>query len=142
MHRMPRASFQLQEDSSSKYEVKVDVVNLILHIHTQTHTHTYMHAYIHTSPLQGAHLMVCNRSWHLPGNPKLVWHPVRLIKEGGCVDLSMDTQHLKYSLVVLVYEGSALTLPLVLLSPRIIMVCHCSSTMTRDHFLLISYSTK
>ena len=21
---------------------------------------------------QGAHLMFCNRSWHLPGNPKLV----------------------------------------------------------------------
>ena len=21
--------------------------------------------------------MVCNRSWHLPGNPKLVWYPAR-----------------------------------------------------------------
>ena len=48
----------------------------------------------------GAHLMVCSRSWHLPGNPKLVWHPAYLIKEGGCVDLSMDTLHLKYPLVL------------------------------------------
>ena len=39
--------------------------------------------------------MVCNRSWHLPGNPKLVWHPVRLINKGGCVDLFVDTMHLK-----------------------------------------------
>ena len=58
--------------------------------------------------------MVGNRSWHLTGNP------VRLIKEGGCVDLSMETLHLKYSLVLFGSEGSALTLPLFLLSPRII----------------------
>ena len=86
--------------------------------------------------------MVCNRSWHLPGNPKLVWHPARLIKEWVCVDLSMETLHLKDPLVLFGYEGSALTLPLFLLSPRIIMLCHCSSTMTKDHFLLISYGTK
>ena len=35
--------------------------------------------------------MVCNRSWHLPGNPELVWQPAHLIKEGGFVALSMDT---------------------------------------------------
>ena len=39
--------------------------------------------------------MVCNRSWHLPENPRLVWHPARIIKEGGCVHLSFDTMHLK-----------------------------------------------
>ena len=60
--------------------------------------------------LIGAHLIVCNRSWHLPGNPELMWHPARLKKEGGCVDLSMDTLHLKYPLVLFGYEGSALTL--------------------------------
>ena len=38
---------------------------------------------------------VCNRSRHLVGSPKLVWHPACLIKEGGYVDLSMDTLHLK-----------------------------------------------
>ena len=83
--------------------------------------------------------MVCNRSLYLPGNPKPVWYPARLIKEGGCVDLSMDTLHLKYPLVLFGSEGSALTLPLFLLSPRIIMLCHCSETMTKDHFLLIFY---
>ena len=86
--------------------------------------------------------MVCNRSWHLLGNPKLVWHPARLIKEGGCEDLFMDTLHLKDPLVLFGSKGSALTLPLFLLSPRIIMLCHCSSTMTTDHFLLTSYGTK
>ena len=86
--------------------------------------------------------MVCNRSWHLPGNPKLVWHPARLIKEGGCVDLSVDTLHLKDPLVLFGSEGSALSLPLFHLSHRIIMLCHCSSTVTKDHFLVIFYITK
>ena len=35
-----------------------------------------------------------NRSWHLPGNPKQAWHPDCIMKEGACVDLSMDTMHL------------------------------------------------
>ena len=70
--------------------------------------------------------VVCNRSWYLPGNPKLVWHPARLIKEGGCVDLSMDTMHLKDPLVLFGSEDSAFTLPLFLLSLRIIMLCHSS----------------
>ena len=70
------------------------------------------------------------------------WHHARLIKEWGCVDLSMNTLHLKYPLVLFGCEGSALTLPLFLLSPRIIMLCHCSSTMTKDHFLLMLYDTK
>ena len=91
---------------------------------------------------KGAHLMVCNRSWHLPGNRKLVWHPTRLITELGCVNLSMDTLHLSYTLVLFWSEGSTLTPTLVLLSPRINMLCHCSPTMTKDHFLLISYGTK
>ena len=26
---------------------------------------------------------VCNRSWHLSENPKLMWQPTRLIKRGG-----------------------------------------------------------
>ena len=65
--------------------------------------------------MHGARLMVCNSSWHLPGIPKLVWHPARLINEGGCVDLSMDTLHLKYPLVLFGSEGSALTLPLIFL---------------------------
>ena len=85
--------------------------------------------------------MVCNRSWHLPGNPNLVWHPACLPKEGGCVDLSMNALHPKDPLILFGSEGSALTLPHFLLSPRIIMLCHCSSTMTTDHFLLISYGT-
>ena len=49
----------------------------------------------------------------------LVWHPARLIKEGGCADLAMDTMHLKY-----------------------VMRCHCSSTMTKDHILITFYGTK
>ena len=51
-------------------------------------------------------------------------YPARLIKEGGCVVLSMDTLHLKYPLVLFGSGGSALTLPLFLLSPRILMLCH------------------
>ena len=58
------------------------------------------------------------------------------------MDMFMDTMHLKYTLVQIRSEGSALTLPLCLLSPRIIMLCHCSSTMTKDHFLEILYGIK
>ena len=54
----------------------------------------------------------------------------------------MYTLHLKYPLVVFGYEGSALTLPPFLLSPRIIMLCHCSSLMTKDYILLIYHGTK
>ena len=79
------------------------------------------------------HPMVCIRSWHLPRNPKLVWHPARLIKEGTCVDQSLDTLHLTYPLVRFGSEGSTITLPLFLLSPRILMLFHCSSTMTKDY---------
>ena len=76
------------------------------------------------------------------GNLSSVWHPARLIKAGGRVDMSMDTLHLKHTLVQFRSEGPALTLPLCLLSPVIIMVCHCSSTMTEDHFLEILYGIK
>ena len=56
---------------------------------------------------------------------------------------SLPPSCLKYSLVDLFgSEGSALTLPLFLLSPRIIMLCHCSSTITKDHFLMMCYGTK
>ena len=68
------------------------------------------------------------------GNPTLVWHPARLIKGGGCVDLSMDNMYLKDPLVLFGSEGSALSVPLVLLSHRISLLCHFSSTMTKDHF--------
>ena len=95
-----------------------------------------------TETLQGAHLMVCNRSSQLLGNPKLAWHPARFIKEWGCVDLSMDILHLTYPLVLFGSEGSALFLPLFRLSPRIIILCLCSSTMIKDHFLPIAYGTK
>ena len=43
-------------------------------------------------------------------------HPACLIKEWGCVDLSMDTMHLKNPLVFFGFEGSALSLQLFLLS--------------------------
>ena len=63
--------------------------------------------------------IVCNRDWHLPGNPKLAWHPARLITEWGCVELSMDTMHLKDPLVLFEFDGSALSLPLFLLLPAL-----------------------
>ena len=73
----------------------------------------------------------------------MLWLPARLIKEGGCVDLPMDTLHLKLLCLVLFgSKGSALSLPLFLLSPRIISLGHCSSTMTKGHFLLVFYGTK
>ena len=68
--------------------------------------------------------MVCNRSWHLPGNHKLAWRPARLIKEGECMDLSLDALHLKDPLVLFGSEDFVLTVPLFLLSPRILMLCH------------------
>ena len=58
------------------------------------------------------------------------------------MDLSVDTLHLKEPLVIFGSEDSALTLPLFLLSPRIIMQSHCSSTMTKDHFSVILYGAK
>ena len=51
-----------------------------------------------------------------PGNPTLAWHPARLIKEWGSVDLSMGTMHLKDPLVLFGVEGSALSHLLFLLS--------------------------
>ena len=54
----------------------------------------------------------------------------------------MDTPHLKDPLVLFGSEGSALTLPLFHLSPTITMFCHCSLTMIKDHFEIISYGTK
>ena len=48
----------------------------------------------------------------------------------------------KYPLVLFGSEGSAHTLPPFLLSPRIIMLCHCSSAMAYDHLLLISHGTE
>ena len=45
--------------------------------------------------------VVCSRDLHLPGNPKMVWHPYHFKKEGRCVDLSMDTIHIKDPLVSL-----------------------------------------
>ena len=87
--------------------------------------------------------MVCNSSWHLPGNPKLVWHPVRLVKEGGCVDLSMGTRQLNYPLYWSSLDLKALLLlHLFLFLSRIIMLCHCSSTMTKNHFLILFFVTK
>ena len=71
------------------------------------------------------------------GNPKLLWQTDRLIKEGGYVDLFMDTLHLKDSLVLFRLVGSALTPPLFLFfSPSIIMLCYLFSKMTKDHFLV------
>ena len=85
---------------------------------------------------------MCDRSWHLPENSKLVLHPARLIKEGGCVYLSMDAMHLKDPLVLFGSEGPVLTLTLFLLSFRIMMLFHFSSTMTKYHFLVIFPGTK
>ena len=58
------------------------------------------------------------------------------------MDLAMDTLHLKYHMVLFGSEGSALTLPLFLLSTRLIMRCHCSSIMAKNHFLVIFYGIK
>ena len=70
-----------------------------------------------SSPHKGLTICACSlvrcRSWHLPGNPRLVWHPARLINDGGCVELSMDTMHLLNSPRVLFgSEGSAQTFSL------------------------------
>ena len=67
------------------------------------------------------------------------WSPY---KRRRCVDLSMDTMHLKDPLVLFGSEGSAFTVPLFLLSLRIIMFCHIYSTMSKHHFLVMFYGTK
>ena len=79
--------------------------------------------------------MVCNRSSHRCGT-------LLTFKNNGDVYLSMDNLHLKYTLVLFGSEGSALTLPLFLLLYRIIILCHYSSKITKDHFLVISHDTK
>ena len=58
------------------------------------------------------------------------------------MDLSLDTMRLKNPLVLFGFEGSDLSLPLLLLSPRINMLHHCSSTMTKDHLLKKLHVTK
>ena len=67
---------------------------------------------------QGVRLTVCNRTSHLSRNPTQVWHPACLIKEGGCLDLYMDTLHLKYPLIHFLSEGSALTITHFLFHPE------------------------
>ena len=74
--------------------------------------------------------VMATQKGHLPWNPKQVWHPSHLIKEGVCVYLSMDTMHLKDPLVLFGPEDSACTLTPFLLSLTIIMLCHCSLTYT------------
>ena len=75
-------------------------------------------------------------SWWAP------WSTYKRREVCGWSGQPMDALHLKYPYVLFGSEGSTLILPLFLLSPRIIMLFHCSSTMTKDHFLLISYGTK
>ena len=55
------------------------------------------HLFLFSHPARGTPF-VCNRSWHLPGKLKLVWHPARLIKEGGCEDLFYGSAASKWSL--------------------------------------------
>ena len=69
-----------------------------------------------------------------------MWHPTRLIKEWECVDLSMDTLHLTYPLVLFGSEGSY---------SHSFFFCHLEKyafssffNNAKDHFLLISYDTK
>ena len=74
----------------------------------------------------GTHLLacslVCNKSWHLPWNRKLVWHPARLIKEAMCG--SVCGYHAsKRSLVLALFALKAmLFLPPFLLSPTVCLV--------------------
>ena len=56
------------------------------------------------------------------------------------MDLSLDNIHLQDPLVLLGSEGSALTISIFLLSSGISMVCHCYSTVRKDHFLVLSMS--
>ena len=60
----------------------------------------------------------------------------------GCIDLSVEIMHLKDPLILFGSEGSALTPPLFLLQSRIILLCHCSTSMTKFHFLVKCYGTK
>ena len=39
---------------------------------------------------------------HFPISVDLAWHPSRLTKEGGCIDLFVSTMHLKGPLVLFV----------------------------------------
>ena len=53
----------------------------------------------------------------------------------------MDTMHLKENLVLVGFEGSALTLTLII-SLKIIILCNCSSAMTKDYCLVIFHGTE
>ena len=85
--------------------------------------------------------MVLDRSWHLPGNPNVEWHPARLIKEGRYVDLPMITMHRKDTLPLLDLKALLLPSSLFILSPRISMLCHCSLAV-KERFLIILHGTK
>ena len=58
------------------------------------------------------------------------------------MEMSIDNMHLNDPLVLLGSEGCTIILPLFLLSYRIIMLCHCSSTITKYQVLVICYDTK
>ena len=60
------------------------------------------------------------------------------------MDMCIDNMHLNDPLPVVLFgsEGSTIILPLFLLSYRINMLCHCSSTITKYQVLVIYYDTK
>ena len=53
----------------------------------------------------------------------------------------MDTMHLKDPLILFATEDLSHS-PSFLPSFRIIMLSHCSSAITKDHFLVIFYGTE
>ena len=76
---------------------------------------------------------MCNRSRDLPGNRKQECLPTHSITEGECTDLSVDTMHINNPSVLFEFNCSAVSrFPLPY---RIIVLCHYSLTLTKNHFL-------
>ena len=71
----------------------------------------YIYIYIYIASAS-YHPMVCNRSWHLPGNPKLGWHPAHL---RGMCGFVYGYRASKNPLVLFGSKGPALTLTLFIL---------------------------
>ena len=76
--------------------------------------------------------------WYLPGNTKLVWQPAPMCGSVYGYHLSQGSD----ALVLFWSVGSALTLPLFLLSRRMVMLCQCSLTITTDNLLVIVHDIK
>ena len=74
--------------------------------------------------------IICIRGLSVEGS-KVTFQDLQQKRKVGCKSLVNEMKRKRFQ-----KDKNSSTLPHVLLSPRIIMLCHCSSAMTKDHFLV------